>query len=265
MIKKLLFTSILVLFACSITLAGHFIQKFTPDVTDMCSSCPDAAAGADICCEDFEGTGYVCSNWDAYFDVDPDNTPTGSWTCNETNSQNLEVLFEEYDRLTRYLHNTSPTYAVWYFKVTAESLNNGGYTYIGVGRDQDDSLYVYFFRMEQDSSGNLFFSISQRNDSNGYTNKTVGSGPTFYTLGDEVRVRVAHDATAGSGTSTWYVKVGSASEDTIAFTEDETDDNEHFGHVQFGYQDTQTDYTIEYDFIRFDDDTMPAACSGDSY
>lgn len=233
---------------------------------DMCSSCPDDAAGGDLMCDDFEGTGFVCSGWDTHSTIyDADNTPTGSWACNETNSQNLEITYQDGDRVDYdFGRTTSPNYAVFYFKVTSESMSNGGEVPVAFGRDQDNTLYVWILYIAQDGSGNLYFYMSNRNDSNGYTDKNVGS-PTTYTLGDEVRVRIDHDATAGSGTSTYYIKVGSASEDTVSFTEDETDDNEHFGHIAFGWGGADDDYTAEYDFLRVDDDTMPAACSGDSY
>ena len=263
----LLFTFIFIIFSYSD--AGIVILR-TREVPIMCSSCPDGAAGGDLLCEDAEGTGAVCDSSPTWTDgvgsgsVDWDNTPTGSWTCSETNAQNLEIAFVSADHTkTSVLHSSSPTYGVFYFKILSESINDSEDAFIFLVMDDGLSYYIVRFQLMQ-TSGNLWFRISQRNDSNGWTDKTDMSSD-YYTVGTEVRVRFNHDATSGTGTATWYVKIGSGSEHTISFSEDDTDDGEHFGQLILGYTGADSDWTGEFDFIRFDDDTMPAACSGDSY
>lgn len=253
--------------------AGIVIMRTrdAPAAGYLCSSCPDGAAGGDLVCDDFEGTGYVCDGtptWAENLDggvIVEDHSPTGSWTCTNTNDQNLYMEYVGADHVQVATGRTSsPNYAVFYFKITLESLGNNSETYIGYGRDQDDTLGVYILTFAQDGSGNLYFRIGSRQDDNSYTYKTVGTN-YYYTVGEEVRVRIDHDATAGSGTATYYFRIEGETEQTVSFTEDEVDDNEHLGYVGFGYVYGDTNYTIEVDFLRVDDDTMPTACSGDSY
>jgi len=242
-----------------------------PAASALCDACPDAANGGDVLCEDFEPTGYECAGWSETLDggtIDEDNVPTGSWTCTNDDTKNISIAtsgatYDILDTGSEIVHS----YGVIYFKVLAESIPNSGESEIFFLRSVSNTIAIV--RLSQEADGDLFFEVSQRDDSNTidtYLDFGASEGtPDIYTLGQEVRVRWDHDSTATTGIGTWYVKVGANAERTLSFNAAETDDNEGFQQIGLIYVLDDSNLTVEFNNIRVDDDTMPAACAGDSY
>ena len=234
-------------------------------VSAFCDSYPDAANGADVLCEDFEPTGYG-ETWVETLNggtIDEDNTPTGTWTCTETDTKNVSLVASGATRtIGDFGSEVAHSYGLFYFKVLAESVPNSNNTAI-LYPIYDGAGYAGIIRLDQDGSGNLSLSIGQRTDADGTDYKSVGSS-VYLTVGDEIRVQWDHDSTTGSGTSTWKVRIEGESEETVTFTENETDDGHGFRYFIVGDVIDNDNFTIEVNNIRVDDDTAPPLCNGDS-
>ncbi len=149
-----------------------FIGKPVAGASDHCTSC-NPGDPADVMCEDFEGTGYLCSGWtetEGTGSIDADATHSGTLDCTDKGSQAVEIQLSTgtacYVRWDNGSEETEANFQ-WYFNIVSENLADGQ-NFI-VGKIQDGSnVDMCYWRLQQ-VSGQLQILVRVKNTSDGWT------------------------------------------------------------------------------------------------
>ena len=232
-------------------------------VGDHCDSCPDAANGADVRCEDFEGTGYLCTGWAETIDgansIDKDAAHSGALSCTDKGSGAFEFTIDESGgetgedaRAQVTITATGTLHKVYYFNIVSEDLVDG--EQIGLMDFRSGGTFVAGISFIH-TSGNLRTYTQWRKDDDtnqyslGGTNIVVG---TCYKL----------DVSYISGTSV-DVELNDVSQTAISANVKTLD----VTIIGIGAHDILSGATgktvvVQLDNMRWDDDTLPSDCAG---
>ncbi len=275
--KKFCLT-ILTLFITITTHAADLQGVFgrcSPDA--YCTSCPDAAKGADQVCEQPDGTIDGLCGWaitetggatgDVNFAASPDNNPalgcadipmTYAITFTKTNTDDGSM----YASLV-----TSPTanYVQFYLKINASGLGFGNSFSIFALSEADLDPSVWIFLIENSDGVSdlrlyILYHILAGWQIMGNSDATI---PLDTWIG--VRLKVLDPAGGGSDSVQWWIDYNNdgvfSDEQTVeSLTLDRAIENAVFGVIdpQSGHDKIHT-YTITG--VKIDDDTMPSGCA----
>jgi len=237
------------------------------DVTAYCTTCT-GTSDADIACEDFEGSGECdndgnpdeadvcrCANgWTVVEDAATftfDATHASGFSCADKDSHALEVV-KTTDNGTTYAKktwtDTDNAYIQFYMVVKTGIRTNNNTRIAVLLSDGNGALYLVL----KEASGASSLYIIYHNGSG----TTTGSEQTI-SVGTWYRIRLTwKKSTDSNGVVKFEV------DDTVVTNVTDNGSTYDTDEFRFGSSGADTDaYTIQYDNLKIDDDTMPGGCS----
>jgi hypothetical protein len=242
--------------------------------SDFCSSCT-GTSDADVFCEDLEGSSAcgdgshsVCQcTFDAVTtagtnSVDFDDSPTAGSGCTETDSYTLLTAETDNSNTNAYVTKTftgkTTLYVVGTLLVVTEDLSDGAYNDIFALKDSSTNSAVYL-ELGHDAT-DIFLKAGYYNGS-GHDSASTGnlSGATHYPFritwvsgsSCKVEIDLNNDGDYADANEVLVNDSSSIGSRTV--------DRVYIGTYYSG--STAHDCTIEWNNIKFDDDTMPSQCA----
>ena len=263
--KKYFIIPLIVLFAFSCWAISPAMLGLLPQSSvDACSACPSDSDSGDMICEDFEGSGNICT-WTE--DIggtntgDDDNSHGGTYSCNDRGLVGIKFIYDfDQGNANFYKAGFSDTTvkAMMDFRIISHTLEDTeGVTMIAFSDGSDYSLEVIinydtdhlelFTRYIDD--GASWDSIA------GTTEVVIG---TWYTLTAEwvstASILVKLDSIAGGSPSTEATDTSNIGAQTVTTV--------HIGVQDAWGRNVESGDTasFELDRIKIDDDTLPSQC-----
>jgi hypothetical protein len=240
------------------------VGSSTPSaVAGACSACPSDSDGGDLLCEDFEGTGNLCTlteNNDSNV-LDDDYSHGGTYDCDDKGSQALRAYDADFQFNDTYMlkgfTSNANVYARTDFRfVQTDMAASEGVTFFALNGPTNIPVRIYLYN-------NAGTWILRSNHYNGvdYTNT---NGTTAITLGTWYTMTVLWES--GSELRISLGEIGGPLNEEI---DPATIGTNNVNTVYFGIMGSWTtglesgEYIeIEYDNVKVDDDTMPGPCNG---
>ena len=240
----------------------------------FCDSCPDAAGGADLICEDFEGTGYTCTGWaetigtDNTFDEDA--TPASGFSCTETNIETLEykidesVTGDEDAYAVKAIAASNNVYAKTYYVLTSDLTMNAGNEFGIIGFFNGISVEVQV-QIEAQGSGDYKIAVIYRDSS---ALQFPGSANSSVVFNEDQHIKIDLEWIRNTSVKVWVnddlelevCASGCVITETAA---DKDIDNIYLGSTDAQAAVSAPDIVIsQIANTKIDDDTMPPDCEG---
>jgi len=232
-----------------------FIGTGTPVITVACAECP--SSDGDIACESFEGEGYFCSSpgWSEVTTVCASGWPkedaahSGTLACTDKGSQALEIKYGSSDGYCHSQLSTSGAQSNGYLQYYLNGVTVTGYSRVMQGSvNADMSLPCMFVRVNL-SGSDYTIRAEYINTSDSW----AGGTSSAFALNTWHRVRIQWN----SATSIFKLWV----DDSLVLDASDMKTTCTPRYFSFGTGSTRTENDIvQFDNIKFDDDTMPGAC-----
>jgi hypothetical protein len=216
------------------------------------TGCSFSSSDADVFAESFEGStdGYD-NTWTETVgggtsSIDPDASHTGTFSCLDKCSHALKIICDGTNaaKTVASVTSSSTLYSKAHLYVDAEGLADSGYTFIfGAWNDTDLTWYIELIQ----ESGALKLSLSYYN----------GSGMSAYASTASISIQAWYSVSVtwvSGGTGHFYLD---GAEQGAGWTGGSRSINK----LQLGTGIPSATYTIYFDNLKADNDTMPAECS----
>ena len=224
---------------------------------DACATSPDASAGANLLCEDFEEADDYLATWTETIDTGDSiagAAHSGTLACTNKGSKALQVSYSATDSQTWTVTDiggfTTHPYVSFYINIVSESLADGNYaTLLMSAGDSDVSTRVFNVFLYQ-SSGVLKFGLEYW-DGASYS-PIIGT--TSISTGTWYKVDVYYN----HAVTTAQLWVNDTSQGSASNTTDSFATKFIFIGTQSGLTNALVTYQI--DNLKVDDTTRPSAC-----
>ncbi len=237
-----------------------------------CNSCPDATAGGDEICEVSDGTADGLCGWtivetggatgEVDFNATCDDSPAlgcddvPMTKCVAITKTNATAGANHY--AYKSIADGTAAYETVAIKILSESIGNGeGASLFKLGYDTDGSGSVLIL-LYQTEGGDLRFNMGYHVGGTwlfdlGNTNI---SSDTWYTL----RVKALNPAGGGSDSVQWWVDYSNSGSFTDEGTTSGLTLDRAIQYATIGEADNAVPISYQIAFVKWDNDTMPAAC-----
>lgn len=240
----------------------------TTAATDACATCPDAGAGADVICEDCEGSeGTELCGWTdmnsglpSSDEVNWDATHVGTFACTDKGSHAVELNLDASDAnsYVAISQGDGPFYVSFYFAIVSELLEDADDVLLAAPLSETATITnagVRYYLIQ--SGGALYIRFGYDHDVSSWI---YTDGTTAISLNTWYRVTLHYDAGGTGDTDTVITTIAG---ETVVNTTTANLDRDAIDNVLFGSSEGPSDtdaVVVQFDLIKIDDDTMPGAC-----